>query len=91
MHSCCVFLVFIGASLLNLSTFLTFGVFCRLFFVHSCCSSMFFYYALLVSFGPFKIGTSPCIFLYMCGRRQFFSTPRYLYSLGVFFSFMERS
>lgn len=77
MHSCCVFLVFVGASLLNLSTFLTFGAFRCLFFVHSCCSSMFFYYAILVFFGPFKIGTSLCIFLCMCGRRQFFSTPRY--------------
>ncbi|CAK9267749.1 unnamed protein product, partial [Sphagnum jensenii] len=38
MHSCCVFLMFIGASLLNLSTFLTFGVFRRLFF----CSLLLF-------------------------------------------------
>ncbi|CAM6007072.1 unnamed protein product [Sphagnum balticum] len=74
MHSCCVFLVFIGASLLNLSTSLTFGAFCCLFFVHSCCLSMLSYYAFLVFFGLFKIGTSLYIFLCMCGRRQFFST-----------------
>jgi hypothetical protein len=85
MHSCCVFLKFVGASLLNPSTSLTFGAFRHLFFVHSCCSSMLSYYAFLVFFGPFKIGTSFYIFLCMCGRRQFSSTLRYFVLFWVVF------
>ncbi len=76
------------SSLLNLGTSLTFGAFCCLFFVHSCCSSIFSYYVFLAFFGLFKIGISPCIFLCMCGRRQIFSTPRYFVLFCVvFFSF----
>ncbi|CAK9214121.1 unnamed protein product [Sphagnum troendelagicum] len=77
MHYCCVFLVFIGASLFNLSMSLTFGCFLLFFFfVHSCCSSMFSYYALSMFFGPFKSSTFFRIFPCMCGRRQFYLTPR---------------
>jgi hypothetical protein len=69
MHSCRVFLVFVGASFLSLSTFLTFGAFCRLFFVHSCCSSMLSYYAFLVSLVLLRL-VLPFAFFCVCVEKD---------------------